>query len=229
MQVPRFDAEAIPVVAIDNHLPAVVSSDLTPDALCRRFSDGSAWTPQDLLEPPFTDRAPTSASVLVTLVMRDRLTVLLTRRAAHLNNHPGQIAFPGGRVDPQDHGPAHTALREAHEEVGLAPHHVIVLGCLPTYRTGSAFDVTPVVGLWSGRQTLQPDRCEVDQIFEIPLDHLMNPGFHRWHEHDWHGLRRRWLSMPYQEPGGDFRFIWGATAGMLRSLYGLLAATMISR
>lgn len=228
MSVPRFDSQAVPVVAVDGHLPAVAPGHLTPHALIRCFAAPPVWSPEALVEPPFVQRQQSAASVLITLVMRDRLTVLLTRRAGHLSNHPGQIAFPGGRVDPQDQSPVHTALREAKEEVGLAPQEVLVLGCLPVYTTGSAFAVTPVVAFWNGGQPLQADRSEVDQVFEVPLEHLMNPACHHWHEHEWQGVRRRWLSMPYREPGADFHFIWGATAGMLRNLYRLLAASMIS-
>lgn len=228
MSLPRFDAQAVPIVAVDSHLPAIDPSRLTAEAISRCFLDPAPWKPEALVEPPFTDRQPSGASVLITVVMRDRPTVLLTRRSPQLSNHPGQIAFPGGRVDPEDRSTTHTALREAHEEVGLPHQHVVLLGCLPVYKTGSAFDVTPVVALWNGHHALRPDRSEVDLIFEVPLDHLMNPRFHRWHEHEWQGVHRRWLSMPYQAPDGDIHFIWGATAGMLRSFYGVLAATMIS-
>jgi 8-oxo-dGTP pyrophosphatase MutT (NUDIX family) len=150
--------------------------------------------------------------------MREHLTVLLTQRAADLSSHSGQIAFPGGKVDPRDTAATETALREAHEEVGLACHHAKVLGSLPTYTTGSAFVVTPVVAL------VQPDfepatnPQEVADVFEVPLSFLMNPANHRHHVSHWGGVRRQWISMPYQDTQQE-RFIWGATAAMLRNLY----------
>jgi len=149
--------------------------------------------------------------------------VLLTRRTAHLSTHSGQVAFPGGKVDPQDTDVRHTALREAQEEVGLDPKLVQVLGELPIYTTGSAFVITPVVGLVDPRFTAEPNPQEVDQVFEVPLSFLMNPAHHRRHAHEAEGLRREWFSMPYRQ-GPHEHFIWGATAGMLRNFYGFLSA-----
>ena len=121
------------------------------------------------------------------------------------------------------------ALREAHEEVGLHPRHVDVIGQLPIYTTGTGFQVTPVVALVQPPFTLQPNPGEVDAVFEVPLAFLMNPANHRRHAFDWQGRPRQWFSMPYPEPlpgvdGTVERFIWGATAGMLRNLYRFLLA-----
>jgi len=149
--------------------------------------------------------------------------LILTKRSSHLKHHPGQIAFPGGKVDESDQGPAHTALREAWEEVGLDPAAVEVLGCLPEYVTGTAFVVTPVVGLVREGHALSPNPHEVADAFEVPLAYLMNPANHRRHEWWWEGIPRHWFSMPYQD-GVNERYIWGATAGMLRNLYRLLSA-----
>jgi 8-oxo-dGTP pyrophosphatase MutT (NUDIX family) len=149
--------------------------------------------------------------------------VLLTQRTANLSTHSGQIAFPGGRQDPGDPDLTMTALREAQEEIGLAPQFVDVLGTLPIYRTGSAFIVTPVVGLLHGDYSFARNPGEVDDIFEVPLAFLMNPANHRRHAFEWNGVRREWLSMPYHD-GVAERFIWGATAGMLRNFYRFLAA-----
>jgi 8-oxo-dGTP pyrophosphatase MutT (NUDIX family) len=144
--------------------------------------------------------------------------VLLTERTQHLSSHSGQIAFPGGKADGEDADAVATALREAQEEVGLAPGFVRVLGTMPIYTTGSAYWVTPVVALVDPGFALAPNRHEVADVFEVPLDFLMNPANHRRHRVPWNGVEREWLSMPYQD-GAVERFIWGATAGMLRNLY----------
>ena len=120
-----------------------------------------------------------------------------------------------------------TAVRETFEETGLPPERVEVLGALPIYTTGSAFLVTPVVGLVQPGFVLRPNPHEVDDVFEVPLDFLMNPANHRRHAVDWEGARREWYSMPYSDTtpdGAQERFIWGATAGMLRNFYRLLIA-----
>ena len=161
--------------------------------------------------------------VLMGIVMRAQPTVLLTQRTAHLSNHSGQIAFPGGRQDDQDADAVATALREAHEEVGLDPQHVEVLGQLSEYITGTAFVVTPVVALIDANHRITPNPHEVDQVFEVPLAYLMNPAHHRRHAFEAEGLRREWFSMPYLDQGVE-RYIWGATAGMLRNFYRFLSA-----
>jgi 8-oxo-dGTP pyrophosphatase MutT (NUDIX family) len=169
------------------------------------------------------DRAPAHAAVLLGVVMRDEPTVLLTQRPAHMSTHAGQIAFAGGKCDEGDADAAATALREAHEEVGLEAHHVQVLGTLPEYVTGSAFYVTPVVALISPAMTLHLNTHEVSDAFEVPLAFLMNPAHHCWHRYEFEGVTREWLSMPYQD-GEQQRFVWGATAGMLRNFYRFLSA-----
>lgn len=138
-------------------------------------------------------------------------------------------------MDPEDANHRATALREAQEEVGLDAQHVQVIGELPTYITGTAFWVTPVVGLVSPDMVLCPNSDEVDDVFEVPLAFLMNPANHQRHALDWQGQMRHWFSMPYFEnrasqtaENGEVeaieRFIWGATAGMLRNFYRFLAA-----
>lgn len=181
------------------------------------------WTPELRSEVRFIDRAPVHASVLVPIVKRAQPTVLLTQRTAHLANHSGQIAFPGGKADASDADPTATALREAQEEVGLDPALVQVLGVLPTYLTGSAFIISPVIALVEPDLALSPSPGEVAGVFEVPLEFLMNPANHRRHSFEWQGVRREWLSMPYLDDGVE-RFIWGATAGMLRNFYRFLAA-----
>ncbi len=191
-------------------------------ALQQRFAAGLAWTPEFRAEPKFSDRVPAHAAVLIALVLREEVTVLLTQRTAHLSTHSGQIAFPGGKVDDTDVDATAAALREAREEIGLAAHYVEVLGTLPTYTTGSAYIVTPVVALVHPGFSLAPNPDEVADVFEVPLGFLMNPGNHRRHKLEWQGEQREWLSIPYHDATGE-RFIWGATAGMLRNLYRFLS------
>jgi 8-oxo-dGTP pyrophosphatase MutT (NUDIX family) len=220
---PVFDPQLVPVFQVDAHLEAVPAQHLTPEALQARFANPPAWQPELVRERKFMNRAPAQAAVLVGLVMRDEPMVLLTQRPAHMSTHPGQIAFAGGKCDEGDANAAATALREAHEEVGLDARHVQVLGTLPEYVTGSAFYVTPVVALISPAMTLQLNTHEVTDVFEVPLAFLMNPAHHRWHRHDFEGVTREWLSMSYQD-GEQLRFVWGATAGMLRNFYRFLRA-----
>ncbi len=156
----------------------------------------------------------TPAAVLFPIVLREQgHTVLLTQRTAHLRDHAGQISFPGGRVEPEDLSPVHTALRETEEEIGLHRRHVEVLGFLPEYRTGTGFRITPVVALVQPPFELDADDFEVAEVFEVPLAFLLDPANHRRHSLHYRGALRNYFAMPY----GDY-FIWGATAGMIRSL-----------
>jgi 8-oxo-dGTP pyrophosphatase MutT (NUDIX family) len=221
--LPAFDPQLVPVFQVDAHLEAVPAQHLTPEALQARFANPPTWQPELVRERKFMNRTPAQAAVLVGLVMRDEPMVLLTQRPAHMSTHPGQIAFAGGKCDEGDANAAATALREAHEEVGLDARHVQVLGTLPEYVTGSAFYVTPVVALISPAMTLQLNTREVSDAFEVPLAFLMNPAHHRWHRHDFEGVTREWLSMSYQD-GEQLRFVWGATAGMLRNFYRFMRA-----
>ncbi|CAM3494424.1 CoA pyrophosphatase [Polaromonas hydrogenivorans] len=231
LPLPLFDPRSIPVLGIDSHLAGVGLDRLTPQALRDRFRHPPMWTPEHSVEKKFSDRPPALAAVLLPLVMRDELMLLLTERSTNLSTHSGQIAFPGGRTDETDRDAVDTALREAQEEIALPRHHVEVLGTLPTYVTGSAFIITPVVALVTPGFQLQPNPGEVADVFEVPLGFLMNPAHHRRHETEFGGVLREWLSMPYTEPmdeaaGGESRerYIWGATAGMLRNFYRFLSA-----
>lgn len=218
-----FDPRQVPVLGSDSHLAAVPAASLQPAALRQRFATPPVWLPEVLAEPRLLDRAPMHASVLLPIVMRERPTVLLTERTMHLSTHSGQIAFPGGKADEDDADSAATALREAQEEVGLEPDFVQVLGMLPHYETVSAFIITPVVALVQPGFTLTPNAHEVADVFEVPLEFLMNPAHHQRHAMEWEGIRREWFSMPYQDRMAQ-RFIWGATAGILRNFYRLLSA-----
>ena len=222
-KLPHFDPREVPVVGIDSHLPAVPAAELTPAALRARFASPPQWEPELRAEPRFADRPPAQASVLVGTVMRNEPTILLTERTTHLSTHSGQVAFPGGKRDDTDTDARHTALREAQEEIGLDPARVEVLGALPTYTTGSRFIVTPVIALVDAAHSVKANPHEVADVFEVPFAFLMNPAHHRRHEIEAEGFRREWFSMPYME-GSTQRFIWGATAGMLRNLYRFLSA-----
>ena len=157
------------------------------------------------------------ASVLVPLIEREPgLTVLLTRRTAHLYDHAGQISLPGGRAE-GDESPEDTALRETAEEIGLDPRHVEVLGSLSEYVTVTGYRVTPVVGLVSPPFELEPDTFEVAEIFEVPLAVLLDPMNHQRNRVVAQGVERQYYAMPY----GPY-YIWGATAGMLMNLYRFL-------
>lgn len=160
----------------------------------------------------------TPAAVLVPLVDRPGgLTMLLTMRTDHLHDHPGQVSFPGGHCEACDASAVVTALREAHEEVGLKPAQVDVLGVLPEYHTGTGFCITPVVGLVAPPLDLRVDHFEVAEVFETPLTFLLDPANHRRMSMQVRGALREYWAMPYEG-----RFIWGATAGMIVSLYRLL-------
>ena len=221
--LPHFDPRQIPVERVDSHLPAVPQAALQSAALRQRFASPPVWAPEFLVEKKFMDRAPMHAAVLLPIVLREQPTVLLTERTLHLSTHSGQIAFPGGKVDAEDADACATALREAQEEIGLNSAFVQVLGQMPHYVTGSSFIITPVVALVTPGYTLTPNPHEVADIFEVPLAFLMNPAHHRHHAFEWDGVQRHWLSMPYQDELKQ-RFIWGATAGMLRNFYRLLSA-----
>lgn len=163
--------------------------------------------------------AVTPASVLVPVVAHpDELTVLFTRRTAHLKNHSGQVSFPGGRAEPDDPSPEFTALRETEEEIGLAPGRVEVIARLPEYLTRTGFRVTPVVGLVTPPLELVPDAREVDEVFEVPLSFLLDPANHRRETRVLLGRKASYYVMEHHG-----RVIWGATAGMLMNLYRILA------
>jgi 8-oxo-dGTP pyrophosphatase MutT (NUDIX family) len=220
----------VPVIGTDAHLPPVEAARLTAGALRERFAAPPVYTPEFPGDGGlFAGRTPAAASVLVPLVERaDGLHLLLTRRTDHLRDHAGQISFPGGRVEQQDADAVATALRETEEEVGLARAHVDVIGALPHYTTVTAFTVTPVVAIVRPPFALALDSFEVAEAFEVPLAYLMDPAHHRRHRFELEGVTRQFLSMPWQGAGSDGLpreyFIWGATAAMLRNLYGFLRA-----
>jgi 8-oxo-dGTP pyrophosphatase MutT (NUDIX family) len=172
------------------------------------------------LNPDLRPKPPlTPAAVLVPLVLReDGLTVLLTKRTAHLAAHAGQISFPGGRLEPSDPDAAAGALRETEEEIGLTRDRIEIVGRLDTYVVRTGFEVTPVVGLVTPPFTTARDEFEVAEIFEVPLSFILDPKNHqRQSRVDFGGAKREFWVFPYRD-----YFIWGATAGMLINLYEVL-------
>jgi 8-oxo-dGTP pyrophosphatase MutT (NUDIX family) len=162
--------------------------------------------------PPSAALRP--AAVLVPLIDRvDGMTVLLTRRTAHLSAHAGQIAFPGGRIEQADADEVAAALRETEEEVGLPRELVSVIGRLDTYVTGTGFEITPIVGIVAPRYTLTIDPYEVAEAFEVPLAYILDRNNHNRTERESAGRTRVFFVLPYEG-----RNIWGATAGILVNL-----------
>lgn len=180
--------------------------------------DGRGWLAGDEGHERRTDlRRP--AAVLLGLVARpSEPHIILTQRTAHLRDHAGQISLPGGRLEPEDSGPAEAALREAFEEIGLAPGKVEVLGGLRHYDTVTGFRIHPVVGWIEPPVALTPDPYEVAEVFELPLSFALDPRNHRRDSYDRNGERRHFYVLPYQD-----RYIWGATAGILVNFARLFA------
>lgn len=160
------------------------------------------------------------AAVLVPVVDDpDGAKVILTQRTAKLRKHSGQVAFPGGGIDESDVSPEEAALREAREEIGLAPDFVETVGRLPQYLSGTGFRIIPVLSVVQRGFVIKPNPDEVDAVFEVPLSFLMNPNNHQRDSRLWQGIVRHFYVMPYGE-----RYIWGITAGIIRTLYERLYA-----
>lgn len=178
---------------------------------------GSDFSLNGVVPTPTSFRA---AAVLVPLVRRELgITVLLTQRTDDMPSHAGQIAFPGGRTQADDADAVATALRETEEEVGLARRFVDVIGAVDPYRTGTGYEITPIVGIVTPGFTTHADPREVADVFEVPLEHFLDEKNHRIDSRMAQGRERRFYAMPYGE-----RYIWGATAGMLKNLHFVLTA-----
>jgi 8-oxo-dGTP pyrophosphatase MutT (NUDIX family) len=226
---PGFNAEAIPIHEVCSSDKKIDPEFLEPDGLRRRLQYPPEWQPEitdenrhviaaDIIARRQAVGKVTKAAVLIPLLLKEGgLSVLLTQRTNHLRDHAGQISFPGGRMDPEDLGPNDTALRESQEEIGLDPQRVEIIGHLPQYLTVSGYSVTPVVGLVQPQAEYVLDDFEVADVFEVPLNFLLDPANHQVRLWQSEQGGRRFYSMPYEG-----RFIWGATAGMLRNLYHLL-------
>lgn len=227
---PVFEPESVPhdpaFAAAEVRGSAVVPTELRAAAIRQRFASPPAWQPELRTDVRmlYPDRAPRPASVLIPIVVyADAACVLLTERTAHLHDHAGQISFPGGRVEKGDADAIATALREAHEEIGLPPADVDVIGTLPEYLTATAYRVTPVIGLVERPFTPVLDAFEVSEVFEVPLAFLMDPINHERRIVQMGNTGRTFYAMPYATPQraaqGRRYFIWGATAAILRNLY----------
>jgi 8-oxo-dGTP pyrophosphatase MutT (NUDIX family) len=226
---PGFDAQAIPIESICAGQIKVSEHSLEPIGITRRLRAPPSWEPEITDENRHVIAAGiiarrqaagkvTRAAVLIPLVLQaDGLSVLLTQRTNHLRDHAGQISFPGGRMDDEDKDAIDTALRESEEEIGLHRDNVEIIGHLPDYLTVSGYSVTPIIGLVKPQAEYVLDAFEVADVFEVPLRFLMNPENHQVRVWESEQGSRRFYAMPYEN-----RFIWGATAGMLRNLYHLL-------
>lgn len=207
-------------------LQALAPSSFESDFICSAFSCSVKWQ----VEPVFTKSFQVDtilpdnvvqAAVLFPLVQRPSgLHVLFTRRASHLYDHAGQISFPGGRIEPEDRDAVAAALRETHEEIGVAPEYIQLIGTQPGFLTSTGFTMKPVIGLIRPGFTIVPDTTEVAEVFEVPLSVLMDTSLHRLHQANLpDGGHRFYFSLTWKS-----YFIWGATAALIRNFYHFLAA-----
>ncbi|MFK7962815.1 MAG: CoA pyrophosphatase [Burkholderiaceae bacterium] len=226
-----FDPRDLPVLPTSSEelgLPAIAHECLQPERLVERFREPRVdWQPEIISDQRAGDQASArAAAVLVPIVSHAAgVDVLLTVRPDHLRAHAGQIAFPGGAVEAHDDDRLATALREAEEEVGLEIDRSQVIGQLPAYRTGTGFEVTPVVAVIDAPLQLTIDPNEVAETFEVPLAFLMDPRQHRRHQWGSEPNSRIFYSMPWRRDSDNAEFfIWGVTAAILRNLYHFLRA-----
>lgn len=215
LQETLFSIDAVRARAL-NALTLEPAADLFDPAIIPTFGDHQLAG----YVPTLADQAHRPAAVLIPVIARgDEASIILTRRASHLKDHAGQVAFPGGKIDAADASPLATALREADEEIGLASHHVTPLGFLDPYLSATGFRIIPVMALVADTAQFQPNAAEVEAVFEVPLRFLMDPSNHQQHAAEWRGAIRKYYAIPYET-----HYIWGVTAGILRNLYERLYA-----
>lgn len=206
---------AVSAAEFFNRARARLGFDVPPGLVDPNIIPGSGDAGTDrMLEIIAREQPVRPAAVLIGIVERKEPTVLLTQRSSQLSEHAGQIAFPGGKIDATDKSPLDAALREAEEEVGLSRSYVDPIGYLDLYGTGFGFRILPTVARVRPGFTLTINHSEVVDAFEVPLAFLMNPANHQIHSKEFRGMERSYYAMPFAE-----RYIWGATAGMLRVLY----------
>jgi 8-oxo-dGTP pyrophosphatase MutT (NUDIX family) len=221
-----LDPRAGVIVAHDSHLPAIAADRLSRDTIAAALQRWDHAPPISAGDGNrFANRSIRQAAVLIGLIERGSgLNVVLTQRASHLRDHAGQISFPGGAADAADVDTWHTAQREALEEIDLQGQHLSCLGRTHPYTTVTAFVVTPWVAWIDPKAQFKPALDEVAQVFEVPLTHLMNPANHQQRSVMTPVGERRFYAIPSLDAQGEARFVWGATAGMLRNLYSALSA-----
>ncbi len=221
------DPRDMPAEPAHDGFDPIASTLLTPDALRGRFAaSGRAWDAEIITDTRAHQDRKRDAAVLVPMVhdvQSGDVSVLLTVRPSSLRSHSGQIAFPGGVVDAEDENRAATALREAHEEVGIASSHIEVIGQMPEYQTGTGYRVTPVIGVIDQLPPLTLNPVEVEEVFHVPLAWLMDPTNHQRHEVTIDQAYRQFYAMPYTQANTEY-FIWGVTAAILRNLFHYLRA-----
>jgi 8-oxo-dGTP pyrophosphatase MutT (NUDIX family) len=214
-QVLRPRPVAIGAVEFFNRSRARLTFDVPPGLIDPNIVPKTGDEGNDrMLEIVAREQPVRPAAVLIPVVDHPQPTVLLTQRSPHLNNHAGQISFPGGKIDATDASPVDAALREAEEEVGLTREFVEPIGYLDLYGTAFGFRILPTVARVRPGFKLKLNASEVDDAFEVPLAFLMNPENHQIHSKEFRGMERSYYAMPFAE-----RYIWGATAGILRVLY----------
>jgi len=214
-QVLRPRPIAIGAVEFFNRSRARLTFDVPPGLIDPNIVPKTGDEGNDrMLEIVAREQPVRPAAVLIAVVDHPQPTVLLTQRSPHLNNHAGQISFPGGKIDATDASPLDAALREAEEEVGLKREFVEPIGYLDLYGTAFGFRILPTVARVKPGFKLKINASEVEDAFEVPLAFLMNPENHQIHSKEFRGMERSYYAMPFAE-----RYIWGATAGILRVLY----------
>jgi 8-oxo-dGTP pyrophosphatase MutT (NUDIX family) len=211
----KSDATAISSVAFFERCRARLRFDVPPGLVDPTIVPPSGDHGTDrMLQIIAREQPIRPAAVLIPVVDHGQATVLLTQRAAHLNDHAGQISFPGGKIDATDASPLDAALREAEEEIGLSREFVDPIGYLDLYGTGFGFRILPTLARVRPGFKLRVNHAEVDDAFEVPLAFLMDPANHQVHTKEFRGIERSYYAMPFAD-----RYIWGATAGILRVLY----------